>query len=139
EAVARFLADEVLHLGTQGGVQDRFRRHGAYAVDEHLLAQRETHRQGIHERGAPGVAAQPPAAETARQVDVQLADGGHGSLQNRHGIMSHYHERRARNRGSLRNGRCRVAIIPWMTTAPLARLLACLLALAAGTAHAATP
>ena len=84
EPVARFLADEVAHLGCEQGVDDLVGRNGAQAVDEHFLADGKTHRQRIEQRRAVGIAAEPVPAESLGQVDLELADDqcGHGDAFN---------------------------------------------------------
>lgn len=46
----------------------------AYRVQKKLLAHGKTHRQGVHESGAEGVAAVPSQRERGFQVDQQLAN-----------------------------------------------------------------
>lgn len=73
-AVGRFLPDEILDLLAQAWVVQALLGHIAHGFDEHLLAERKGHRQGIEQLGAVSIAAVPVAPESLGQVDVDFTN-----------------------------------------------------------------
>eukprot|EP00456_Euglypha_rotunda_P049275 TRINITY_DN39520_c0_g1_i5.p2 TRINITY_DN39520_c0_g1~~TRINITY_DN39520_c0_g1_i5.p2 ORF type:complete len:122 (-),score=26.35 TRINITY_DN39520_c0_g1_i5:143-508(-) len=79
--VRRFLADEAAHLGAV--LVLRLGRQGgdgvAHRVDEELLAEGKTHRQGVEEGGGECIAAAPVAGKRGLEIDQKAADDEFGA------------------------------------------------------------